>query len=155
MPIKVREVPWQDHVVIKVPLEMKPEHLSVESAQKCVLQSVTRLIAEPVRLEQSLGRVLAEDVRANRDQPPYDVSAMDGYAVRSADLANVPATLEIIEDIKAGDMPTKTVHGRPVRAHHDRRTGAARRGCGDTGRGYARRCRKPECKSMPSGETRQ
>src|ERR1019366_9680082 len=41
--------------------------------------------------------------------PPYDVSAMDGYAVRSADLGNVSATLAIIEDIKAGDMPRKTV----------------------------------------------
>jgi molybdopterin molybdotransferase len=64
---------------------------------------------EPVKLELSLGRVLAEDVLANRDIPPYDVSAMDGYAVRSADLEKLPATLEIIEDIKAGDMPIKTV----------------------------------------------
>jgi molybdopterin molybdotransferase len=88
---------------------MKLEHLSVESAQKCVLESVAGLDAEPVRLEDSLGRVLAEDVRANRDLPPYDVSAMDGIALRSADLSNVPATLDIIEDIKAGDMPTKAV----------------------------------------------
>ena len=85
------------------------EHLSVTDAQKCVLESVAVLGTEPVRLEQSLGRVLAEDVRANRDLPPYDVSAMDGYALRSADLKNVPATLAIIEDIKAGDMPAKTV----------------------------------------------
>lgn len=85
------------------------EYLSVTNAQKCILEHVNKLDIETVRLEQSLGRVLAEDVRANRDQPPYDVSAMDGYAVRSADLANVPATLEIIEDIKAGDMPAKTV----------------------------------------------
>jgi molybdopterin molybdotransferase len=53
--------------------------------------------------------VLAEDVRANRDQPPYDVSAMDGFALRSADVASAPAVLAIIEDIKAGDMPGKTV----------------------------------------------
>ena len=85
------------------------EHLSVTNAQKCILESVIKLDTETVRLEQSLGRVLAEDVRANRDQPPYDVSAMDGYALRSADLANVPATLAIIEDIKAGDMPTRIV----------------------------------------------
>ena len=85
------------------------EHLSVSDAQKCVLESVAVLGTEPVRLEQSLGRVLAEDVRANRDLPPYDVSAMDGYALRSADLKNVPATLAIIEDIKAGDMPAKVV----------------------------------------------
>jgi len=92
------------------------EHLSVTNAQKCILESVRLLAAESAGLEQSLGRVLAEDVRANRDIPPYDVSAMDGYAVRSADLANVPVTLEIIEDIKAGDMPGKTVQaGRCAR----------------------------------------
>jgi molybdopterin molybdotransferase len=85
------------------------EHLSVANAQQCILESVIKLDAETVRLEQSLGRVLAEDVRANRDLPPYDVSAMDGYALRSADLKNIPATLAIIEDIKAGDMPGKTV----------------------------------------------
>ncbi|TAN79881.1 MAG: molybdopterin molybdenumtransferase MoeA, partial [Gallionella sp.] len=83
------------------------EYLSVSAAQKCVLESVAALGAEPVKLEQSLGRVLAQEVSANRDQPPYDISAMDGFALRSADLANIPATLEIVEDIKAGDMPTK------------------------------------------------
>ena len=85
------------------------EYLSVRDAQKCILEAVGRLDVETVRLEQALGRVLAEDVRANRDQPPYDVSAMDGYALRGADLAAVPATLAIIGDIKAGDMPSLTV----------------------------------------------
>jgi len=85
------------------------EYLSVTNAQQCILESVKLLEAESVGLERSLGRVLAEAVSANRDLPPYDVSAMDGYAVRSADLANIPATLEVIEDIKAGDMPGKTV----------------------------------------------
>lgn len=85
------------------------EHLSVSAAQHIVLESVATLGTEQVKLEQSLGRVLAEEVRANRDQPPYDISAMDGYALRSADLGAVPATLEIIEDIKAGDRPGKTL----------------------------------------------
>src|SRR3990167_1156541 len=85
------------------------EYLSVAAAQRVVLESVATLGAEHVKLEQSLGRVLAEEVRANRDQPPYDISAMDGYALRSADLGNIPATLEIVEDIKAGDMPGKTL----------------------------------------------
>jgi molybdopterin molybdotransferase len=85
------------------------EHLTLINALKCVLESVNKLDVETVKLEKSLGRVLAEDVRANRDQPPYDVSAMDGYALRSADLVNAPATLTIIEDIKAGDMPQLTV----------------------------------------------
>ena len=85
------------------------EHLKASAAQRIILESAVTLGAETVKLEQSLGRVLAEDIRANRDLPPYDVSAMDGFAIRSADVANVPVTLEIIEDIKAGDMPTKTV----------------------------------------------
>jgi molybdopterin molybdotransferase len=85
------------------------EYLSVTDAQKCILESVNKLDIETVGLEHSLGRVLAEDVRANRDIPPYDVSAMDGYAVRSADLSRIPAILKVIEDIKAGDMPVKTV----------------------------------------------
>ncbi|ADE12888.1 molybdopterin molybdotransferase MoeA [Sideroxydans lithotrophicus] len=85
------------------------EHLTVTAAQRCVIEAVGQLGTENVALEQCLGRVLAEDVRANRDQPPYDVSAMDGFALRSADVAKAPATLEIIEDIKAGDMPRKTV----------------------------------------------
>lgn len=85
------------------------EYLSVSNAQQYVLDHMTTLDVEPVGLEHSLGRVLAEDVRANRDLPPYDVSAMDGYALRSVDLVQLPATLAIIEDIRAGDMPDKTV----------------------------------------------
>ncbi len=85
------------------------EYLQVSEAQRVVLETVATMGAEQVKLEQSLGRVLAEEVRANRDQPPFDISAMDGYALRSADLAGIPATLEIIEDIKAGDLPTKTL----------------------------------------------
>lgn len=85
------------------------EYLSVSAAQCCVLDSVMTLGVETVQLTQSLGRVLAEDIRANRDLPPYDVSAMDGFAVRSADLAAGPVMLEVIEDIKAGDMPTGVV----------------------------------------------
>jgi len=83
------------------------EHLSVAAAQRCVLESVKSLGIESVKLEQSLGRALAGDILANRDQPPYDVSAMDGFALRGADVENAPAVLAIIEDIKAGDMPTK------------------------------------------------
>jgi molybdopterin molybdotransferase len=85
------------------------EHLTVTAAQQRVLETAKLLGTESVKLEQSLGRVLAEDIRANRDQPPYDVSAMDGFALRSADVTSAPATLEVIEDIKAGDMPAKTV----------------------------------------------
>jgi molybdopterin molybdotransferase len=85
------------------------EHLSVTNAQQRILECVHKLDIESVSLERSAGRVLADDVRANRDLPPYDVSAMDGYALRSADLAKIPASLEVIEDIRAGDMPGNTV----------------------------------------------
>ncbi len=85
------------------------EHLQVSAAQRIILESVVAPGAESVKLEQSLGRVLAEEICANRDLPPYDVSAMDGFAVRSEDVASVPVTLEIIEDIRAGDMPSLTV----------------------------------------------
>ncbi|HTN93259.1 MAG TPA: molybdopterin molybdotransferase MoeA [Gallionella sp.] len=85
------------------------EYLPVTNAQKSILDTVPTLGVETVKLEDSLARVLAEDVHANRDLPPYDVSAMDGYAVRSEDLVRVPAHLAIIEDIKAGDMPSKAV----------------------------------------------
>lgn len=84
-------------------------HLSVRDAQTIVLKHVKACATEVVTLEAALGRVLAGDIRANRDQPPYDVSAMDGFALRSADLSRVPAALSVIEDIKAGDMPVKTV----------------------------------------------
>jgi molybdopterin molybdotransferase len=85
------------------------DNLSVSDAQRCVLERVTPGGSEVVKLEAALGRVLAEAICANRDQPPYDVSAMDGFAVRSADLQALPAPLSIIEDIKAGDMPRQTV----------------------------------------------
>lgn len=85
------------------------EHLRASEALSLILESVRPSGAETVMLEQSLGRVLAEAVSANRDLPPYDVSAMDGFAVRSVDVAIVPASLTVIEDIKAGDMPTRTV----------------------------------------------
>ncbi len=85
------------------------EHLRASEALGVILESVSVSGVETVMLEQSLGRVLAEAISANRDLPPYDVSAMDGFALRSADVANAPAQLSIIEDIKAGDMPSKTV----------------------------------------------
>lgn len=86
-------------------------NLSVMDAQACVLQHVAmcKMQVEVVKIERSLGRVLAEEIFANRDQPPYDVSAMDGFALRSADLARTPSVLTIIEDIKAGDMPSRTL----------------------------------------------
>ena len=83
--------------------------LSVRDAQAQVLRRIAANAAEEIGIEQSLGRVLAEDVRANRDLPPYDVSAMDGFAVRSADCVAGAVVLAVIEDIKAGDLPKQAV----------------------------------------------
>ena len=83
--------------------------LALSDAQHCVLQHSMPLGTEKIDLLQSLGRVLAQEVRANRDQPPCDVSAMDGYAVRAADLGAVPVQLAVVADIRAGDLPTLTV----------------------------------------------
>jgi len=90
--------------------------LPLSDAQSCVLQHCVMLGTEKIDLLQSLGRVLAQDVCSNRDHPPCDISAMDGFAVRAADLAHVPAQLTVVADIKAGDLPTLTVQaGQCVR----------------------------------------
>ncbi|MDQ6954472.1 MAG: molybdopterin molybdotransferase MoeA [Mariprofundaceae bacterium] len=86
---------------------------SVTEAQACILQHVQRLGVETVALHDSLDRVLAEDVAANRNHPPYDVSAMDGYALRFTDIemANpeVAMRLTVVDDIRAGQMPQVTI----------------------------------------------
>jgi len=58
--------------------------------------------AERVPLENALHRTLTGDLAALRDQPPFDASAMDGYAVRAADLVSAPATLRVIGESAAG-----------------------------------------------------
>ena len=61
--------------------------------------------AEPVELLAAHGRVLAESVAADRDQPPFSRATRDGYALRSADVAKVPARLEVVGEIRAGADP--------------------------------------------------
>lgn len=76
--------------------------ISVEEALARITGAFTPLPAETVGLSESLGRVLAEDVTARVTQPPKDVSAMDGYAVRAADVAQVPTQLKIVGRAPAG-----------------------------------------------------
>lgn len=82
--------------------------LQVEDAQQRVMAEITPGPAEAVPLADALGRVLREDVAAAYDMPPADNSAMDGFAVRAADIAQVPATLRVTGDIPAGH-PTSAV----------------------------------------------
>jgi molybdopterin molybdotransferase len=76
--------------------------LSVADAFERVLAGVTPLPAEEVPLARADGLVLAYDLRARRTQPPADVSAMDGYAVRGADVASAPVRLKVIGEVAAG-----------------------------------------------------
>jgi len=76
--------------------------IPVEEARARILKNVKPLPAEAVTLEQALGRVLAKPLKAIRNQPPFDASAMDGYAVISADVANPPTTLRLIGLSAAG-----------------------------------------------------
>ncbi|MEZ0280910.1 gephyrin-like molybdotransferase Glp [Methyloceanibacter sp.] len=76
--------------------------LSVAEALARVTQGLDPLESERVKLEQARGRVLAEDIAAHLTQPPFDASAMDGYAVRAADVAVLPATLRLIGEALAG-----------------------------------------------------
>jgi len=73
-----------------------------EEAFELLIQRVERLSTEKVLLWNALGRVLAEDVYADRDNPAFDSSAMDGYAIRSEDLENLPARLKVIGEVPAG-----------------------------------------------------
>jgi len=76
--------------------------MSVAEALARVLEGAAPLAAEAVPLAEAHGRVLADDLAALRTQPPADVSAMDGYAVRAADVASVPAKLKLIGEVAAG-----------------------------------------------------
>jgi molybdenum cofactor synthesis domain-containing protein len=83
--------------------------LSVEEALAVVLREAKPLPAEEIALDAALSRVLAADVRADRDLPPFDRSAMDGYALRAADVAQAPCALEVVGEVRAGDWPTLEV----------------------------------------------
>ncbi len=79
--------------------------LSFEQACGTVLGYCRRIATpgtEAVPLLAAGGRVLAEPVRADRDFPPFPRATRDGYAVRAADLSSLPATLNVIGQIKAG-----------------------------------------------------
>jgi len=91
----------------------KPAMLTVEEARERVMRAVTPLGAEEVALVDAHGRVLAEQVVAPADIPAADNTAMDGYAVRAADVAGAtretPVTLDVIETLPAGYVPSRTV----------------------------------------------
>jgi molybdopterin molybdotransferase len=83
--------------------------LSLNEAVDRVLIGHKSLPIERLPLALSYGRVLAEDVISPRSIPPWDNSAMDGYAVRSVDVTTQPVVLKVLEVIPAGTMPTRSV----------------------------------------------
>jgi molybdopterin molybdotransferase len=76
--------------------------LSVADALARVLADVVALPSEQTPLADAHGRVLTQDLAALRTQPPADVSAMDGYAVRAADVVQTPVRLRVIGEVPAG-----------------------------------------------------
>jgi len=90
--------------------------LPVDEALARILAGALKLEAETVSLSEAGGRVLAADLHAKRQQPPFAASAMDGYAVRAADVANVPAALKLIGQSAAGHAFSGVVNaGEAVR----------------------------------------
>ena len=84
--------------------------LSVDQARERILSHFQPVTTETLPLTGCSRRVLAEDIAATTDLPPFDNSSMDGFAVRAADVADAttesPRTLRVVADIPAGSHPT-------------------------------------------------
>ncbi|MGE0407565.1 MAG: molybdopterin molybdenumtransferase MoeA, partial [Candidatus Korobacteraceae bacterium] len=90
----------------------KESALSFEAARHIVEQQVSALppvALERLSLHQAFDRVLAQDIVADRDLPPFPRSARDGYAVRSPDLTSVPAKLDVVGEVRAGSLPAFSI----------------------------------------------
>ena len=94
--------------------------LSFDEARACVEREARSLQpggAEDVEVLGALNRVLADDVHADRDLPPFPRATRDGYAIRSQDVAAGTAKLKMIGTIKAGSaLPHTLSSGNPHRA---------------------------------------
>lgn len=106
--------------------------VSYEEALKIVLNNCNPLPTRRIKLEDAYGLVLGENIFSPEDVPPFDNSAMDGFAVRTEDISKAteenPAVLEIVQDLKAGMygkaevMPGKAIRimtGAPIPAGAD------------------------------------
>src|ERR1700716_3284290 len=84
-----------------------PKLMSADDALARILAGVPTLPAVESPLLDALGLVLAEDVAADRDVPPFRNSAMDGYAVRGDDVASAPVELRVVGELAAGGFPAR------------------------------------------------
>jgi molybdopterin molybdotransferase len=90
--------------------------ISVNEALEIVLKNCHPLGKETISLDQALGRVLSLPALAEVTQPPQNMSAMDGYAVKAEDIKSLPATLTVVGEIPAGKSYDKTLNkGEAVR----------------------------------------
>jgi molybdopterin molybdotransferase len=94
--------------------------IPVDEALNKILSNVYPLGSEKVSILDALGRVISEDIQANRNIPPLDNSAMDGYALKYEDVqkasSNDPVRLEVIEDLPAGFISKKKLEkGKAIR----------------------------------------
>ena len=83
--------------------------LSFNDAIHTTLANTARLSPERAPVRNSLGMVLAEDVASDVDMPPFDKSAMDGFAVVASDLAEAPRVLRVTQEVPAGAVPADVV----------------------------------------------
>ena len=87
--------------------------ISVEDARERILGFFSQLDAEERAISDALGQVLTEDIVGRFDVPPWDNSAMDGYALQAGDIENAhpdaPVTLNVIGSIAAGEIPSESV----------------------------------------------
>jgi molybdopterin molybdotransferase len=88
--------------------------ISVHDALTMILDTIAPLAGERVSILHAVGRVLAEQIRSEREVPPFANSAMDGYAVRWEDIRDAspeqPIALAVLEVIQAGAVPKQTVN---------------------------------------------
>jgi molybdopterin molybdotransferase len=89
-----------------------PAVIDLEDAQRIVLEACAPLPPTEHDLDDVLGRVLAADVVATEDVPPFANSAVDGYAVQAADLAEPPVELAVVAEVAAGAPPFAGAVGR-------------------------------------------
>lgn len=93
-----------------------PPPIPIDEAFARVLKHAGSAPIRSVALAQALGHVLAEDVKADRDWPPFNRSMVDGYAVFSSDTRSAPDVLEVIEEVPAGKLPQKVLSpGQAIR----------------------------------------
>jgi molybdopterin molybdotransferase len=93
---------------------------TADQALEIVLDNVNPLGVERIPILEALGRVVAENIQSSRDIPGFDNSAMDGFAVRGADVAHAsassPVRLKVVETVGAGQMPARRINpGEAVR----------------------------------------